>query len=269
MANKTMKTLTIGGNTYEIVDEAARTNIENLTADDVSALSIDMTDSETGVTPFTNADSLGGVAAGDYALKADIVQKTGDIMTGTLEVPSLSINGVEIRELLFPVGSIYTTSTNVNPADRLGGEWSLVSKMLATNYYNQSSGVITINNDKVSALGTTGIRVAGEVLEMYVTLTTAVELTDDLTELFTLDLNSIGLTSFGNKRVTANSDGGNGIVMIAITSDGVVSSGDIVTKTSDATIAANNIIIINHTFTINQSYMIDSFCDKFFWKRTA
>ena len=30
MANKTMKTLTIGANTYEIVDEQARADIENL-----------------------------------------------------------------------------------------------------------------------------------------------------------------------------------------------------------------------------------------------
>lgn len=254
------------------------TTVDQIVLDDGTRLSeryvtANLTDMEAGMAPFTDADTLGGVLASDYALKADVadnyVSKSGDTMEGELSVPSLSLNGTEIRELFFPVGSIYITSTNTSPSDKLGGEWELIDKLLKQASYNQNTTAITINTDNVTSLGTCLITVDGNTMEIYITLTTAVALTDKDVNLFTINLESIGVSSISAKRIVGNSDGGNGFVNASVNSAGNVLSTDVVTKTSGANMEANVGVQFSSTWKVNKNSRLDDFCDRFFWKRTA
>ena len=81
MANKTMKTLTIGGNIYEIVDEAARVDIESLKQ---GAIAVDDTLSIKGMAADANAtgDAINAVKTmvGDTSVAAQIESATSSLV---------------------------------------------------------------------------------------------------------------------------------------------------------------------------------------------
>ena len=71
MANKTMKTLTVGANTYEIVDEKARTKVQNNTA--IAYL--------TGTTNDENGNESEVFDSNVY-----VTEKEGQLHTNSLEI---------------------------------------------------------------------------------------------------------------------------------------------------------------------------------------
>lgn len=169
----------------------------------------------------------------------------------------------------YPVGGVFISSENVNPAETMGGTWELVDKLLKAASYNQNTNAITINTNNVASLGTCLITVDGNTMDIYVTLTTKVALADQDVNLFALNLEAIGVSSLNAKRIVCNSDGGNGFVNASVNSAGNVLATDVVTKTSGANMAANVGVQFSATWKINKSSRMDAFCDRFFWKRTA
>lgn len=176
-----------------------------------------------------------------------------------------------LNSLQHSVGSIWITSTNVNPSAQFGGTWELVDKAYKTQ---EIRDVITINTTNVASATRAVALLSDHSVHIRMELTTNVVLDDTSVGFGTLKMADIGIESGGSGVYavfsTSYSDNGHGVIMTTINNQGEISSLDVVTKTSGGTIAANSVINIDFIFTIaNKNGMIDSFCDKFYWRRTA
>ena len=85
------------------------------------------------------------------------------------------------------------------------------------------------------------------------------------------DFSKIGVNQFPRSVFSiGQSDGGNAVAMMNLHySNGNVTVTDVVTKTSGGTLTAGTNINVNLVSNVRWSQMKDSFCDKFYFKRTA
>ena len=139
--------------------------------------------------------------------------------TGNIETSTLSLNGTEIKNLLFPIGTIYTTSTNVSPASKLGGTWTLIDKFLKYGKYDLSeeNGNLAINVNEQSASSASGwIIIDGDTMQFHISVTLSKALADTTVELCQLVLGTHGINLANSSTPTTryfigSSDGGNGL----------------------------------------------------------
>lgn len=177
---------------------------------------------------------------------------------------------------VFPVGSIYTTSTNVNPKEWLGGTWTLIDKFLKYGKYDLSeeNGNLAINVNENSASSASGwIIIDGDTMQFHISVKLAKALSDTTVELCQLVLGTHGINLANSPTPTTryfigSSDGGNGLCQIL--ADGtILSSLDVVTKASGGSIASGSTIILDDIWKIEKNWRSDDYCDRFLWKRTA
>lgn len=179
---------------------------------------------------------------------------------------NLSVNNYKVGH---EIGDIVITSTNENPASRLGGTWELVDKEfieIADNFkewFTPSSNV-TLNNFYV-------VR-SKHSMKVRLDFTNKVALSDTTVVFGNIDYSSLGITDIGMsyRGSIAVTDGGNGIAEMDLNySTGVLTSVDVITKTSGGQIPIDS--SINYLIDINVRHyeMLDEACDKFYWKKTA
>ena len=177
-----------------------------------------------------------------------------------------------IVDTTYPVGSVYITTTNTNPNTILGrGTWSLISKdFTSSSFENTQSG-----NDYLSIFEVFSMR-TGQSVRLKLKLKTSVALNDTETLIGTLDLEDHGIQkvngtyfSGGIIDAVAISDGGNATVSYKIDTAGNLYIDECLNLDGTHTLKANSWLYINEIITTTPSRMIDSFCDRFYWKRTA
>ena len=163
-----------------------------------------------------------------------------------------------------PIGSIVVTSTNENPASRLGGTWELVDKEFI-NVGTSSVGFEPSNNVKDATASFTR---SGHTIILNLAFATNVELSDSSILLGTINFEELGITRFGfNTRETGFCDGGNSVLMIYVSaSTGEMFCVDVVGAN---TVAENVSCFVTIPFQFVYTYMLDEKCNKFFWKRVA
>ena len=175
-------------------------------------------------------------------------------------------------DLMHPVGSIHITSTNENPSSKFGGTWELIDKEFKELKATDENGTyFTINEAGATNYSLLFVR-TGKTLSCKLTVTNAVELADGDVVFGTLNYEKLGISGvhFGLSGVLGSSDGGNGIFLFSIKWDtGVVTSSDVVSKISGETIAAGKTCIMQFYLSCDTRLMLDSACDKFYWKRTS
>ena len=168
-------------------------------------------------------------------------------------------------EDVYPVGAVYCSSTNTNPSTLFGGTWELIDKG-----YKDFTG--TVDN-----AFTPGQNV--EQLPCYVTrgaksvrirpvLKVNTTLTDTAFELGAFNWANIGITSLpmGFEDMVSYDDAANGGIAWQVAWDtGKATQVDVVGASS---IASGCTFTLELTATMCASRMVDSFCDKFYWKRT-
>ncbi len=173
---------------------------------------------------------------------------------------------------LYPVGSVYITSTNSNPASYLGGTWSLIDKgFKLTEPYNAGTNVFTLNTTNTTSLTSCWVSRYDHMLQIEIVWVNKVVGNDNTISWGNFNMAALGTTgTFGvTVRHDGFSDGGNGFLQIALSNTGELVSYDVVTKAANGTIAAGNTLYFTALLPIRMSSMLDSFCDKFYWKRTA
>lgn len=178
---------------------------------------------------------------------------------------NLSVNNYKVGH---EIGDIIITSTNEDPSGRLGGTWELIDKdfiEIAGNFKEWfTPSNVTVNNLYV-------VR-SKHSMKIRLDFTNKVALSDSTATLGVLDFKALGITDIGmsyNGSI-AVTDGGNGIIETNLNySTGVLTSADVVTKTSGGQIAADS--SINYLIDINVRHyeMLDEACDKFYWRKIA
>lgn len=164
----------------------------------------------------------------------------------------------------YPVNSVYISSTNTNPSTFLGGSWELIDKEFtpttSSNTGFNASSDITTNSVRWSR--------SGHSLDFEFTFTSSAALTDEVIILGTLDYSVMGVERLNHTlRVVGSSDGANSLFILYINATtGEVQSVDSI---GEATVAAGNSCYAFFSMNINPDFMLDSACNKFYWKRVS
>ena len=176
---------------------------------------------------------------------------------------------LEVFKAVYPVGSCYVTSENTNPNDILGfGDWEIVDRSFTPQSVALDS-LVTLNTTNCSEISVTAY-LNGHNIYLIGSITTAVAITDSTLNMFTIKPSSVGLTSFHKEtRHVTLTDGGNAMIYYYIGDDGVVSTRDTIVRGSETASLAKGSRHFVASVDVPYSVMLDSFCDKFCWKRTA
>lgn len=174
-------------------------------------------------------------------------------------------NTLALVEDMFPVGSVVCRSTKTNPSATLGGTWELIDKGFKSVYDTNDSGFTAATN---VVNGGTHYSVGDHTVRIRQKVTVNTEMTDTGMSLGTFNWGVFGLSNMpmGINDGVAYSDGANGGISWTVAYTGGVTQTDVFDVTS---IASGGSFHIDFTFVAVPSLMLDSYCDKFYWKRTS
>ena len=166
----------------------------------------------------------------------------------------------------FPVGSVVTTNTNTNPGTDLGGSWSLIDK----EFKSQSrTATVTRNTTNFSALSVTALY-NGHSITFVGSMTSRVNISNTNLEAMTQTLTNNGASALASALpFTGYCDNAHAMVLMDIDTAGRVRTLDVVIRGTGTSINSGNTFEWSVTCPCVYTAMQDSFCDKFFWKRTA
>lgn len=175
--------------------------------------------------------------------------------------PKLTIDDV------YPVGSVYVSAKNANPGETLGGTWVLVDKEFTPQSIS-GEDVFAINTTNVSSLENAFCILSGHTVHLRIVLKNKVALADESKQLGSVLFENIGVKEFDLQFYgLAPCDGLNGSCYFTLNrTTGVLTHGDLLGSSSTST---GQTIYFHVLQNIRHGAMIDSFCNKFYWKRTA
>lgn len=168
-----------------------------------------------------------------------------------------------------PVGSVVITTTNTNPSSEFGGSWTLIDKEFKSQYID-SDAVAWQTGTNTSYAFT----VKGQEIWFHATFNSTIQFTDTDIPIVHITLSKIGLSDCLSCNALGYSDTGGGVLMLQAQKYSStilrITSLDVVTHNSNPGMMQSGMTIrIDCPIRFVQSYMLDSFCDRFFWKRTA
>jgi hypothetical protein len=189
----------------------------------------------------------------------------------TYEYTSFYENSMAIKNT-FPVGSVFTTSTNTNPANLgLPGTWELYDKQFKDVYeYKSGTAIATL-----TSLASLGVRITrtGHMVHIDCNAETKANITDTTLSVCTLKPAVLGFTGALADRMmyfTGYSDGGNNMIQFGMSAKSfVLESYDAVGDDSHKVSSGATIIWSQTIVADSFTQLADAYCDKFFWKRTA
>ena len=179
----------------------------------------------------------------------------------------------EIGSRYYPVGSVVITSTNVGVTymhNLYGGTWELKRKKFLPRTVTDAFTFNTTNTQS----GASVVTLYKDSILCRVVYAPKVEFSDNELSIATIDPTKIGITNSSylfTNHILATSDGNNAIHWLRMNSSGL-SNIEICTKTTATSIAAStNTFYVTFPIMFDGSpeSMIDSFCNEFWWVRTA
>lgn len=168
--------------------------------------------------------------------------------------------------VIYPVGSVVMTATNTNPSGNFGGTWTLIDKEFTPGYVSSPFTANTTNCNSNSL----EVSRAGHTVYISGSFGNKVALTDSTFHIGTFNMANIGVkSSFDNSAmITGYSDGGNSVLYIDLWSTGELKTVDV--NYSLTSVAAGKTWSFTATMVVSPlDQMLDSACNKFYWKRTA
>jgi hypothetical protein len=189
----------------------------------------------------------------------------------TTTCTSLTNSSNNVINIAHPVGSIMITATSTNPANYIGGTWELVDKGFADRImYIPSSSWIAAGAAFVSETSSI-VELADHTVSLRLNLKNTAALSDTTVDLGTLKLNTVGITELPYTIVSdvTASDGGQCTLSYSIVAGGTITISDVLVLGGAHSLATGNTFSIHINQTVDHARMLDSFCDKFYWKRTA
>ena len=200
--------------------------------------------------------------------------KNLDITPTSISLPSngkIYINSNDLLlDILHPVGSVICMSSNTNPGTRLGGTWSYVDKGFSYFSTNSITNLFTPDSTNVSSAAILVYR-DFHTITIRLTLTTAIALSGTNKTMGTFTPSALGLvdTNIMYTQYINGTSEGQGSTMAYLNYLGKLEHMDFFPKTSGSSLTAGSTVYYEWTFTVPQSAMLDSACDKFYFKRTV
>lgn len=208
--------------------------------------------------------------------KSFYVSVPNDTNTGGTEYLAWH-NGYINSDKLYPVGSCYTMSTNTNPNTIFPGtSWTLINKQFTPTVSNGGSDYFTINTTNTKSLTSCYISRSGNQIVLRIVVVNKVSWgSDDTITVGTVNMQALGInrscTSSYNSNVYC--DAANAIPVCYLhngnndTHTATLEIRDAVGNSPST--ATGNTYYFNFIWTLYPSYMLDSACNQFIWKRTA
>ena len=168
---------------------------------------------------------------------------------------------------------IITSSIDDNPNDYLEGSWTLIDKEFISRERYDATTAISANTTNTNSVSLVASRM-GHDLYLQATINNKVALNTTNVEIFTMKsgISGLGLTDRINVSYfyfLGFCDNVNAAAMMDIDYSGRVRSLNIVSRGSVTSIAANNTITATFTLHCVPNGMLDSFCDRFYWRRDS
>lgn len=175
----------------------------------------------------------------------------------------------KLLDLMHPIGSILTTASNVNPAATLGGTWTLVDKAFKDTYITLDSSYWTNTNAELADYS--NIMLNNHTVSMRLQFKITTTLSDSTVELGKLDLTSCGITNLAHAIFydAIISDGGNCTLGYRFDTDGTILIYEVLNVDGSHSMDSGLSFYIHLVQPVKYTNMLDEFCDKFYWKRTA
>ncbi len=169
------------------------------------------------------------------------------------------------------INSIYVTSTNTNPKEKLGyGEWELIKKEFQEKY-----DALADNFDKYLTVGAnttcTGIRFrySGTTVHLVLSFDYKGSIGENTITLATLNFENLGFTNTGYAHnIPASADTGDAVVLVGLSGAGALTTRDVISRAGSSSIN-NPSISTDFVLVLTKDLMKDEYCDKFFWKRIS
>lgn len=189
---------------------------------------------------------------------------------GDSDLPYDILNGV------YPVGSVVCMNTNTNPSTLYGGTWQLIDKQFSNLHVKDTTGTYFTKDNTYTNTFELLVYRAGHSLSfrLQIKLATAISTNASGMLLGTLNLSALGFDTTGGMspaRTFFWGGGTTGTLQATIAASGAVQGWNV---TEGATIASGKTLMAQWTIvapawmtTDTTSYMDDSACDKFFFKR--
>lgn len=173
---------------------------------------------------------------------------------------------------IHPVGSVLCMSTNTNPAQVCGyGTWELVDKELAKLYVDLFSGTGWTDVNATSP-EQSGCLVDGHSMTLRLMLKMTAPVNDETgIVLGIINYEQFGLTGLPMHKygIPFTIDGGEITGNVTIETNGTVTLNDAWNPNGEHTINSSYSLPIHVSYTVSAGNMKDSFCNKFYFKRTA
>ena len=191
---------------------------------------------------------------------------------GGVSVDAASVQGKTVQDIyntLYPVGSIYTSSTATNQSSSLGfGTWKLVGKQFidTAEYDNSANTFFTPNATNTTSAAVVCIR-SGTTLTVRLQINNKVAIGTTELVMGTFNWEAMGISglSYDLFYFLGGSVDGDDAFLYRVYKNGDVH----IWKYINSSIAANKNCYTSFTVTVPYTKMLDSACDKFHWKRTA
>lgn len=176
----------------------------------------------------------------------------------------------------YRVGDVIITSANTNPSGTFGGTWTLIDKEFTpfAQKYSTTDGIV-FNSSYVSRSGerTCSVQRSGHSLRLRGIWRSSRALTDDSVDVWKIPQKLLGISTltYGSEGIAA-SDGDNLLAYVSYSwkSDTLtMTSNDVAVMTKYDTPHLGNLWISDYTLEIALADMLDSACNKFYWKKTA
>ena len=195
------------------------------------------------------------------------LDEEGNLVVNTIScnnLPTISLDENEVCSIAYPVGSVYVSATNSNPSELFGGEWELIDKEFSPYFSSKNEGFTASSNIVDPACY---FMRGGHSISFEIQFDTSVKIQDTELQMGSYNLSTVGVNSlYCNYSFLLWGDEAQSIAMTKLTYDGKIKTSD---QIPDGYIAASRWLEGTVTVTLRHTNMLDSACNKFYWKRTA